>query len=46
MKMGKFKQEDWRGGNLLQLTQYFSIEVFKHIYWFSNELAESLDLFL
>ena len=44
--MGRFKRKDWRGGYLLQITQYFNIEVFKDIYWFLNKFAESLGLFL
>ena len=46
MRMEKFKQEDWRDGDLLQILKRFNIEVFRHIYCFPNELAESLNLFL
>ena len=46
MRMRKFKQEGWRGGEILQFTQQFNIQAFKHIYWFPNELGESLELLL
>ena len=41
----KFKKSDWRGENLLQITQEFNNEVFRHIYWFPNAFAESLNQF-
>ena len=41
----KIQKGDWRGENLLQITQEFNIEVFRHIYWFPNAFVKSLNLF-
>ena len=46
MRMGKFKQEDWRGGDLQRLTQQFNTEVFRDTFWFPNEFDESLEKML